>query len=503
MDNIFKNLFVLDLANNHFGDVAHAKKIIKEFSEVVKKNKIKAAIKFQLRDYETFIHKEFINSEEKYVRRFLDTKLNISEFKDLFNFVKENKLLTACTPFDENSVKSIESFKFDLLKIASVSSNDFTLLKRVVKNKIPKIISTGGLGLPEIDKIVRIMKKYNQTFSLMHCISIYPSNDYDLQISFIKSLKKRYPQIPIGWSTHEDPKTFLPSSLAKACGAEMFERHVGINSKKYKLNKYSMEPEIFQKYLDNLKRVNKIMSYNNDENKIVIKKEISTLKTLQRGLYAKKDLKKGTILSDKNSYLAFPLQKNQFPANHVKNNMILKSNIKKDQPIVAKSIQQDPETIKELDIWQHIHNVRGILNENKIAIGKNFEMEISHHNGLDNFKKVGCFLFNLINKEYAKKIIVMLPNQTHPVHHHKIKNETFHVITGNLTLTLNGKTKKLKSGDIIDIKKNSYHKFKAGPKGCIFDEISTTSIKTDSHYQNLKIKKMKRFERKTIVTSWV
>ena len=37
MSNKFKNLFVLDLANNHFGDLKHAKKIIKEFSKVVKK----------------------------------------------------------------------------------------------------------------------------------------------------------------------------------------------------------------------------------------------------------------------------------------------------------------------------------------------------------------------------------------------------------------------------------------------------------------------------------
>ena len=377
------------------------------------------------------------------------------------------------------------------------------LLKRVIKNRIPKIISTGGLGIIEIDKVVRIMKKYNQKFSLMHCISIYPSNDFDLQISFIKSLKKRYPDTPIGWSTHEDPKSFLPSSLAKACGAEIFERHVGINSKKYKLNKYSMEPSVFQNYLNNLSNVNTILSYRNNDNKTIIKKELITLQTLQRGLYARHDLKKGTILNENNSYLAFPLQKNQLPANLVKNKMLIKSKVKKDKPIQTKNINHNAETIEELDIWRHIHNVRGILNENKIAIGKNFEMEISHHKGLKNFHKVGCFLFNLINKEYAKKIIVMLPNQTHPVHYHKIKNETFHIITGNLTLTLNGVSKKLKSGDIIDIKKNSKHKFKAGPEGCIFDEISTTHIKSDSHYQNLKIKNMKRFERKTIVTSWV
>ena len=329
MSNKFKNLFVLDLANNHFGDLKHAKKIIKEFSKVVKKNNVKAAIKFQLRDYDTFIHKSFINSENKYVRRFLDTKLSLSDFKQLFNYVKKNDLLTACTPFDENSVNVIEKSKFDFLKIASVSSNDFSLLKRVVKNKIPKIISTGGLNLFEIDKIVRLMKKYNQTFSLMHCISIYPSEDFDLQISFIKSLKKRYPNTPIGWSTHEDPEDFLPSSLAKACGAEIFERHVGINSKRYKLNKYSMEPTTFQKYLENLAKVNRIMSYKNNEDKIITKKEKVTLETLQRGLYAKSNLKKGEILNDKNTYLAFPLQKKQFPANEVKDGMMLKLDVKK------------------------------------------------------------------------------------------------------------------------------------------------------------------------------
>ena len=110
MANIFKNLFILDLANNHFGDMQHAKLIIKNFSEVVKKNKLNAAIKFQLRDYDTFIHKDYLNSDDKYVRRFLDTKLSISQFKELFKYVKKNNLLTACTPFDENSVKVIENF---------------------------------------------------------------------------------------------------------------------------------------------------------------------------------------------------------------------------------------------------------------------------------------------------------------------------------------------------------------------------------------------------------
>ena len=503
MKNLFKDLFILDLANNHFGDVGHAKKIIKKFSDISKKKKIKSAIKFQLRDYNTFIHKDFFESKDKYVRRFLDTKLEIEDFKKLFKNVKKNNLLTACTPFDENSVDVIEQFKFDFLKIASVSANDFRLLKRVVKNKIPKIISTGGLSVPDIDKIIRLMKKYDQNFALMHCISIYPSEETDLQLSFIKSMKKRYPNTPIGWSTHENPKSFLPSSLAKACGAELFERHIGINSKKYKLNKYSMEPNVFEEYVDNLQHVKKVLSYNDDEKKQIVTKETKTLHTLQRGLYAKSDLQKGDQLNDKNTYLAFPLQKNQVPANLLKKKSLIKVNIKKNRPILKKNISYNSEVMKELQIWSYIHTVKGILNENKISIGNNFEMEISHHEGLDNFKKVGCYLFNLINKKYAKKIIIMLPNQSHPSHHHKIKDETFYIISGSLILTLNKRKIVLKPGDIIDINKNSYHKFKAGKEGCIFDEISTKSIKNDSYYSNFKIKKMKRFERKTIVNSWI
>ena len=53
-----------------------------------------------------------------------------------------------------------------------------------------------------------------------------------------------------------------------------------------------MEPKTFQKYLENLNKVSSIMSYKNDEEKIITNKEKATLETLQRGLYAKINLKK-------------------------------------------------------------------------------------------------------------------------------------------------------------------------------------------------------------------
>ena len=86
----FKDLFVLDLANNHFGNPSHAKKIIKSFGEIVKKKKIKATIKFQFRNLRNFIHPSEINNKKnKYVQRFNSTKLSFENFNVLKKFVKK------------------------------------------------------------------------------------------------------------------------------------------------------------------------------------------------------------------------------------------------------------------------------------------------------------------------------------------------------------------------------------------------------------------------------
>ena len=54
--NIFDKLIVLDLANNHFGDLKFAKQIIKEFSKIIRTQKLNTTIKFQFRDLPNFIH---------------------------------------------------------------------------------------------------------------------------------------------------------------------------------------------------------------------------------------------------------------------------------------------------------------------------------------------------------------------------------------------------------------------------------------------------------------
>ena len=96
-NNIFKDLFVLDMANNHYGNINHAKNIVRLFSNVQKKHRIKATIKFQFRDLPNFVHKKYRDKDIKYVIRFLDTRLSVEGFLNLFKFIKKNNFLTSYT----------------------------------------------------------------------------------------------------------------------------------------------------------------------------------------------------------------------------------------------------------------------------------------------------------------------------------------------------------------------------------------------------------------------
>lgn len=498
-------LYILDLANNHFGNLSHAKKIIKKFAQVIKNENLNAAIKFQFRNLDTYINPKYKNSNNKYIKRFQQTELTYDQFNIIFKLIKKNKIKTACTPFDEESVNQIEKMKFDFIKIASVSSTDFSLLERVVKNKIPKIISTGGLSLKEIDRIYSFMSKKKQDFSLMHCVAIYPSKNSVLQINFIKNLIERYKNVKIGWSTHENPNEYLVGPLAYSLGARIFERHIGIDDK-YKLNNYSSTPKIFQKWVQNIKKCKEILGQTKlNREKNTYKDEFQTLNSLQRGLVSKKNIYKGDkLILGKNVRLMFPLERNQLSSKEFKNlNTFAKYNVKANKSINKNQCRFDEKLTKEYEIRSFVHEAKAMLNYANIKIKDKFDMEISHHYGISNFRRTGCFLLNLINKKYAKKILILLPNQKHPLHFHKIKEESFIILFGTLLLKDGNKNFNLKEGDIIHLKKGSWHNFIAGRDGCIFEEISTTSLKKDSFYKSKKIRLQNLNDRKTFINRWI
>ena len=90
MKQIFEDLFVLEMANNHWGRVDRGLMIIEQFSQVVRFNNVKAAIKLQFRDVDTFIHKDFRDRQDhRYIKKTIDTKMSKNQYKILVDAIKE------------------------------------------------------------------------------------------------------------------------------------------------------------------------------------------------------------------------------------------------------------------------------------------------------------------------------------------------------------------------------------------------------------------------------
>ena len=191
-----------------------------------KKHSVRAAIKFQFRQLDSFIHPNHqTGSELKYIQRFQSTRLDHTQFQTLLNEVWAHGLLAMCTPFDEESVNVAVDMGFNLLKVASCSAKDWPLLEAIASAGPPVVCSTGGLTIEDIDNVVSFFQHRAVQFALMHCVSVYPTPDDMLALNQIRLLRDRYPHVSIGWSTHENPDDTVPVQMAVAHGARRFGPH--------------------------------------------------------------------------------------------------------------------------------------------------------------------------------------------------------------------------------------------------------------------------------------
>jgi len=139
MDNItqqnkelFEGLFVLEMASNHQGSLERGLRIVNSFSKVVRFNNVRAAIKLQFRNIESFIHKDYIERNDiRYINRISNTVLTKKEFATLVEAIRKSNCLPMATPFDEKSVDWCVEFDMPIIKIASGDNNDWFLLEKV------------------------------------------------------------------------------------------------------------------------------------------------------------------------------------------------------------------------------------------------------------------------------------------------------------------------------------------------------------------------------------
>jgi len=114
------------------------------------------------------------------------------------------------------------------------------------------------------------------------------------------------------------------------------------------------------------------------------------------------------------------------------------------------------------------------------------------HFGLNDFYRIGEIEFDInnnIKEGYCGKLIFIFKDQTCPVHHHKIKHETFYLIKGKVKMEIEDGPIIMEQGDIFVMDQNVKHKF-TGLEDSLILESSKPDIVEDSIFDDESINRV-------------
>ncbi len=256
-------------------------------------------VKFQYRGLKNYFKKKQISSEigkeiiDKEVKKNYLTPI---EIKKLSIYLRKKGIKTGISFFSKHDINDFKNFNFDFYKIPSVVCDDFELIKELKKKKKLLFISLGAKQHKDILRLkkyfLKILNKNNTVF--FHCVTNYPLNPLNSNLSYIDQLKRIFRNYKIGYSSHEEEIYNSIISLSK--NIFFLERHVT-------LSKYL--PGLDHSSSSELKEIKKLAFYCKNYNKIAKAREKKTLnqgelinlQNLGKSYVFTKNLKKGDRLS--------------------------------------------------------------------------------------------------------------------------------------------------------------------------------------------------------------
>ena len=223
-------------------------------------------------------------------------KLSDNEWKEIFDYAKNKKIICFSTPFDEESVDMLDSLNVPAFKIASADITHLPLIRKIASKKKPVFISTGMSTMEEIhDAISTIENEGNNEIVIMHCITSYPTKPEDANLDMITTLKKEFPEHIIGYSDHTLGTDIAAFSVFY--GSKCVEKHFTHDktlsiSRDHRLSLDSNDFKELRKKID-LLQVSKGM-----QTRKSISSEDDAIKYARRSIVSKTKILKGTKITE-------------------------------------------------------------------------------------------------------------------------------------------------------------------------------------------------------------
>ena len=293
-----KTVIIAEAGVNHNGSIFLAKKLIDVASKAGADY-----VKFQTFDVDELIlkntktaeyQKKNLKSNTSQFSMLKKYQLSDNDHRELIRYSKKKKIKFLSTAFEEKSLRLLVKYKLDYIKVPSGEITNYLLLKKISKLNKKVLLSTGMATNKEIKQALKVLRKRKKDLTILHCTSDYPADLNDLNLNFIKNLKKF--GYEVGYSDHSLNMT--TPSIAVALGCKVIEKHFTL-SKKFKGpdHKASLEPQELRKMVNLIRDTEKILG---SQYKIISKGEKKTKLLVRKSLVAKNDILIGEIFSEKN-----------------------------------------------------------------------------------------------------------------------------------------------------------------------------------------------------------
>lgn len=296
-----KAFLIAEAGVNHNGDI----KIAKNMIETAVKAGVDA-IKFQ-----TFKTSEIILKNVKkapYQQTTTTTnenqfemlaKLEISKdfHQELIDYCHHKDIIFLSTPYDEKSLDLLLALQVPAIKVASTDTTNLLLLEKIARTGLPVILSTGMSDAAEIIQAYDCLRKNGcLNLAILKCTSNYPTQEEEVNLNSITTLKLIFPETVIGFSDHTVGVGASPYSIA--LGGKIVEKHFTLNkTMQGPDHRASLSPNELGNWVKEIRKVEKMMgSYRI----FPTESEQETKKYLQKYIVSNKDIKKGSVITEDN-----------------------------------------------------------------------------------------------------------------------------------------------------------------------------------------------------------
>jgi N-acetylneuraminate synthase len=198
------------------------------------------------------------------------------QYREIDRYCREKGIAWMVSVWDQPSVDFMEQFETPAYKIPSASLTDVDLIRKARATGKPLILSSGMSTMEQIRQGVQIAGE--KDLVLMHCTSTYPCEPEELNLRMVETLRREFPNIPIGYSGHE--VGLVPSAVAVALGACMVERHLTLDRAMWGSDQAaSVEPGGFERLIKYIRVSEAALG---DGVKKVYDSEMGSMKKLRR-----------------------------------------------------------------------------------------------------------------------------------------------------------------------------------------------------------------------------